>query len=69
MTRFAWPFAVLQMSARWLDLLPDLRFEVKECIDAGEYVIVPARIWATPLAVMPMSWLRRFSWTDSAYGH
>jgi ketosteroid isomerase-like protein len=36
--------AVRKMTARWLDLLPDLRFEVKEYIDAGEYVIVPARI-------------------------
>jgi ketosteroid isomerase-like protein len=36
--------AVMNMITRWLDLLPDVRFEAKEYIDAGEYVILPARI-------------------------
>jgi ketosteroid isomerase-like protein len=36
--------AILEMAARWLQLLPDLRSEIKEHIDAGEYVIVPARL-------------------------
>ena len=35
---------VSKMVARWLDLLPDLRVEVKEYIDAGEYLVVPVRI-------------------------
>jgi ketosteroid isomerase-like protein len=35
---------VLKLTARWLDLLPDLRFEVKEYIDVGECVILPVRI-------------------------
>jgi ketosteroid isomerase-like protein len=35
---------VSKMAARWLDLLPDLRVEVKEYIDAGEYLVVPVRI-------------------------
>jgi ketosteroid isomerase-like protein len=29
--------------ARWTDLFPDFRFEVKEYIDAGDHVIVPVR--------------------------
>lgn len=37
--------ALLEMAGRWLDLLPDLQLEVKEYIDAGNYVIVPARLW------------------------
>ena len=36
--------AVLDMAARWLELLPDLRIEIKEHIDAGEYVITTARM-------------------------
>jgi ketosteroid isomerase-like protein len=35
--------AVLALCARWTDLLPDLRLDVKEYIDAGEYVIVSGR--------------------------
>jgi ketosteroid isomerase-like protein len=35
---------IMELVARWLDLLPDLRQEVEEYIDAGEYVIVPARV-------------------------
>jgi hypothetical protein len=35
---------VLAMVARWTDLLPDLRVEVKEYISVGEYVIGPARM-------------------------
>jgi ketosteroid isomerase-like protein len=31
------------LHARWRDLLPDLRLDVKEYIDAGEYVIVAGR--------------------------
>jgi ketosteroid isomerase-like protein len=34
----------MELVARWLDLLPDLRLEVEEYIDAGEYVSVPARV-------------------------
>jgi ketosteroid isomerase-like protein len=34
---------ILALFARWRDVLPDLRLEVKEYIDAGEYVIVSGR--------------------------
>jgi ketosteroid isomerase-like protein len=34
---------VLMLAARWTDLLPDLRLDVKEYIDSDEYVIVPGR--------------------------
>jgi ketosteroid isomerase-like protein len=36
--------AVRTMAARWMDLLPDLRIEVKQYIDAGDHVIMPARM-------------------------
>jgi ketosteroid isomerase-like protein len=36
--------AVRAMAARWMDLLADFRIEVKEYIDAGEYVVMPARM-------------------------
>jgi ketosteroid isomerase-like protein len=36
---------VLKMASRWLDLLPDLRLDIKEYIDAGDYVIVPTRVY------------------------
>jgi ketosteroid isomerase-like protein len=36
---------VSKMVARWLVLLPDLRVEAKEYIDAGEYLVVPVRIY------------------------
>ena len=36
--------AVLDMASRWLELLPDIRIEIKEHIDAGEYVITIARM-------------------------
>jgi ketosteroid isomerase-like protein len=36
--------AVLDMADRWLELLPDIRIEIKEHIDAGEYVITTARM-------------------------
>ena len=36
---------VLALNARWRDLLPDFRLEVKEYIDAGEYVIVVGRFY------------------------
>jgi ketosteroid isomerase-like protein len=36
--------AVRAMAARWMDLLSNFRIEVKEYIDAGEYVMVPARM-------------------------
>jgi ketosteroid isomerase-like protein len=36
--------AVLDMAARWLELLPDIRIEIKEHINAGEYVITTARM-------------------------
>ena len=35
---------VAKMAARWFDLLPDLRVEVKEYIDAGEYLVVSVRM-------------------------
>ena len=35
---------IMEMAARWLDLLSDLRLEVEEYIDAGEYVVMPARV-------------------------
>jgi ketosteroid isomerase-like protein len=34
---------ILALNARWRDLFPDFRLEVKEYIDAGEYVIVSGR--------------------------
>jgi ketosteroid isomerase-like protein len=34
---------ILALAARWTDLLSDLRLEVKEYIDAGEYVIMSGR--------------------------
>jgi ketosteroid isomerase-like protein len=34
---------VLKMVDRWRELSSDLRVEVEEYIDAGEYVLVPAR--------------------------
>ena len=36
--------AVLDMAARWLELLPDIRIDIKDHIDAGEYVITTARM-------------------------
>ena len=36
--------AVRAMAARWMDLLSDFRMEAKEFIDAGEYVLMPARM-------------------------
>ena len=36
--------AVRTMAARWLDLFSDFRIDAKEFIDAGEYVLVPARM-------------------------
>jgi ketosteroid isomerase-like protein len=36
--------AVQKMVARWMELFSGLRSEVKEYIDAGEYVLVPTRI-------------------------
>jgi ketosteroid isomerase-like protein len=36
--------AVRALAARWMDLFSDLRFEVKEYIDVGDYVLVPARV-------------------------
>jgi ketosteroid isomerase-like protein len=32
---------VLKMVARWTEAFPDLRAEVEEYIEAGEYVVVP----------------------------
>ena len=36
--------AVRAMTARWKDVLSDFRMEAKEFIDAGEYVLMPARM-------------------------
>ena len=36
--------AVRAMVARWMDALSDFRLEAKEFIDAGEYVLMPARM-------------------------
>jgi ketosteroid isomerase-like protein len=36
--------AVRAMAARWMDLFSSFRTEVKEYIEAGEYVLVPARM-------------------------
>ena len=36
--------AVRAMAARWKDVLSDFRMEAKEFIDAGEYVLMPARM-------------------------
>jgi ketosteroid isomerase-like protein len=36
--------AVRAMAARWMDVLSDFRMEAKEFIDAGEYVLMPARM-------------------------
>ena len=36
--------AVRAMASRWMDLLSDFRLEVKEYVEAGEYVMVPARV-------------------------
>jgi ketosteroid isomerase-like protein len=35
---------VQAMAGRWMELLSDFRIEVKEYIDAGDYVVVPARM-------------------------
>ena len=35
---------VLKMVARWTEAFPDLRAEVEDYIDAGEYVVVPMRL-------------------------
>jgi ketosteroid isomerase-like protein len=35
---------ILALRSRWTDVLSDLRLEVKEYIDAGEYLVVPVRI-------------------------
>jgi len=36
--------AIQAMAARWMDLFSDFRSDVKEYIDAGEYVVVPTRM-------------------------
>ena len=36
--------AIRAMADRWMNLLSEFRIEVKEYIDAGDYVIVPARM-------------------------
>ena len=36
--------AIRAMAARWMDVLSDFRMEAKEFIDAGEYVLMPARM-------------------------
>ena len=36
--------AVRAMAARWMDSFRDFRMEVEEYLDAGEYVITPARM-------------------------
>ncbi len=36
--------AVRAMAARWMDVLSDFRMEAREFIDAGEYVLMPARM-------------------------
>ena len=36
--------AIQAMAARWMDLFSDFRSDVKEYIDAGEYVLVPTRM-------------------------
>ena len=36
--------AVRAMAARWMEVLSDFRLEAKEFIDAGEYVLMPARM-------------------------
>ena len=36
--------AVRAMAARWMEVLSDFRMEAKEFIDAGEYVLMPARM-------------------------
>jgi ketosteroid isomerase-like protein len=34
---------LLKMVARWTEIFPDLRADIEEYIDAGEYVIAPVR--------------------------
>ena len=36
--------AIRALAARWMDLFSDLRFEAKEYIDVGDYVLVPLRV-------------------------
>jgi ketosteroid isomerase-like protein len=36
--------AVRAMATRWMDVLSDFRMEAREFIDAGEYVLMPARM-------------------------
>jgi hypothetical protein len=36
--------SIQAMAGRWMELLSDFRIEVKEYIDAGDYVVVPARM-------------------------
>ncbi|MGH2837085.1 MAG: nuclear transport factor 2 family protein [Thermoleophilaceae bacterium] len=36
--------AIRAMAARWMEVLSDFRIETKEYVDAGEYVLMPARM-------------------------